>query len=954
MVDTPLPEPLPVHVNPVAPQNPTPLQSYIDALTHAYDQVVHWRKNLFEIPRGKLGKDFIIAMTSNLEKWSNADSRPYCLKALMLMPNLLLQKSTNTKNAKHKNKVNRETLQRRLSLWYENKISDLLNEGQAIQNRLPSGKHKDTNVESISRRFRVLVSSGNVNGALRLLGSNKSGVLPLDAETRKLLDEKHPKAEPLFEDLLMDDSNVQEIHPVIFDQIDSELIRKVALETKGAAGPSNLDANAWRRILVSKHFAKESPDLAKAIAEFAKSLCQTKLDDLNPLEAYLACSLIPLDKDPGLRPIGIGEVLRRIVGKAITTILKPDLKESVDGVQMCVSQEGGAEAAVHAMCDIFSVDSCQAVIQVDANNAFNSINRKVLLQNVKVLCPPIANFTHNCYATPSRLFVTGGDEISSEEGTTQGDPIAMPIYAIGIDPLIRALKEVNGIKQAGFADDLSGAGSLVDLKAWWEKIASLGPKIGYYAKISKSWLIVKPEFEAEAQEIFAGSGINITTEGRRHLGAVLGTEAFRENYVNSRVQEWVDELSILSDIAKTEPHSAYSAYTFGFKSKYNYLMRTVPNISHLLGPLDNAVDNLISILLQGSEFDRVQRSLFALPVKLGGLGMPIPSEVADSQYASSRLITRQLVAQIVSQSHENTVDPDLLKTDKAMVRKNKLIDQKARIESLLPSLSQSQKLLLTTCSEKGASVWLSALPLSDKGFLLSKQEFHDALCIRYGLPIRRLPSTCICGAAFHVEHALTCLTGGYAIIRHNNIRDIYGSLAAEICNDVTIEPLLTPLSGEKFAHKSTTTDDDARLDVAARGFWRPGTRAFFDVRVFNPLAPSYRSSSMEAIYKRLEKEKKNKYNERVLQVERGSFTPLVFSTLGGCGREADRATKMLAERISTKQNENYAKTLTMIRTEISFAIIKAATLCLRGSRSKYSVPVNTIDVSLDMANAQVK
>ena len=89
-------------------------------------------------------------------------------------------------------------------------------------------------------------------------------------------------------------------------------------------------------------------------------------------------------------------------------------------------------------------------------------------------------------------------------------------------------------------------------------------------------------------------------------------------------------------------------------------------------------------------------------------------------------------------------------------------------------------------------------------------------------------------------------------------------------------------------------------------------------------------------------------------MERGSFTPLVFSTLGGCGREADRATKMLAERISTKQNENYAKTLTIIRTEISFAIIKAATLCLRGARSKYSVPANTIDVSLDMANAQVK
>jgi hypothetical protein len=172
---------------------------------------------------------------------------------------------------------------------------------------------------------------------------------------------------------------------------------------------------------------------------------------------------------------------------------------------------------------------------------------------------------------------------------------------------------------------------------------------------------------------------------------------------------------------------------------------------------------------------------------------------------------------------------------------------------------------------------------------------------------------------------------------------------------VTTEPQLTPLSGETFAHKSTTTDDEARLDVAARGFWRPGAKAFFDVRVFNPLAPSYRSSSLEALYKRFEKEKKNKYNERVLEVERGSFTPLVFSTLGGCGREADRALKLLAERISIKQNVNYAKTLTMIRTEIGFAIVKAASLCLRGSRSKTAVPEpKTIDVALDTANAQVK
>ena len=114
-------------------------------------------------------------------------------------------------------------------------------------------------------------------------------------------------------------------------------------------------------------------------------LCRTKLSDLKPLEAYLACSLIPLDKNPGLRLIGIGEVLRRIVGKAITTVLKPDLKEAVDGVQMCMIQEGGAEATIYSMVDIFSESSTQAIIQVYAVNAFN-VKGSVEKTSPSILC----------------------------------------------------------------------------------------------------------------------------------------------------------------------------------------------------------------------------------------------------------------------------------------------------------------------------------------------------------------------------------------------------------------------------------------------------------------------------------------------------------------------------------------------------------------------------------------
>ena len=77
---------------------------------------------------------------------------------------------------------------------------------------------------------------------------------------------------------------------------------------------------------------------------------------------------------------------------------------------------------------------------VDASNAFNSINRKAALHNINVSCPSLAQVLINTYRAPVRLFITGSGEISSTEGTTQGDPLAMSIYALAITPLINQLR----------------------------------------------------------------------------------------------------------------------------------------------------------------------------------------------------------------------------------------------------------------------------------------------------------------------------------------------------------------------------------------------------------------------------------------------------------------------------------------------------------------------------------
>ena len=93
------------------------------------------------------------------------------------------------------------------------------------------------------------------------------------------------------------------------------------------------------------------------------------------------------------------------------------------------------------MRDIFANEDTEAVLLIDAENAFNSINRKVMLHNLNFICPVITTYITNCYITPERLFIIGGEETLSKEGTTQGDPTAMEAYALGILPLIHFLLE---------------------------------------------------------------------------------------------------------------------------------------------------------------------------------------------------------------------------------------------------------------------------------------------------------------------------------------------------------------------------------------------------------------------------------------------------------------------------------------------------------------------------------
>ena len=158
------------------------------------------------------------------------------------------------------------------------------------------------------------MKKGNVNSAVKIRPDNmKNGILHLTGQTLNQLKLKHPEEKEGSQEILLTDTP-ETIHPIKFESIDVEKIQKAAVKTQGGSRPPGMDADGWKRILTSKEFGKSSIDLCKAFAEVIKKICSIETQSAS-LETFLACRLIPLDKNPGLRHIGIGEVLRRIADK---------------------------------------------------------------------------------------------------------------------------------------------------------------------------------------------------------------------------------------------------------------------------------------------------------------------------------------------------------------------------------------------------------------------------------------------------------------------------------------------------------------------------------------------------------------------------------------------------------------------------------------------------------------
>ena len=184
-------------------------------------------------------------------------------------------------------------------------------------------------------------------------------------------------------------------------------------------------------------------------------------------------------------------------------IISEDIQDTAGSLQVCAGHISCCKAAIHAMRQVFQSQEIDRMILVDASNAFNALNQKVALQNIKNLCPSLAKVLINTYREDGQLFIDGNmvnySLMLSQEDTIQGDPLAMAMFAIS--PLLHRLEEED-IKQVWFADDATAGGDISHFKSWWDCITELGPHYGYHSNASKTCLLVKESRLGESCTIF--------------------------------------------------------------------------------------------------------------------------------------------------------------------------------------------------------------------------------------------------------------------------------------------------------------------------------------------------------------------------------------------------------------------------------------------------------------------
>ena len=337
-----------------------------------------------------------------------------------------------------------------------------------------------------------------------------------------------------------------------------------------------------------------------------------------------------------LQPIALGESLRRLTARAMCMQKRRLSLTFFRPVQHGVPTKSGPKLITHRIQLALQENPDWVVIKSDVKNAFNSISRRSMLDQLSTAFPDLANHANRMYEESSSLLFMQGSSpivISSEEGVHQGDSLGRALFAITIQPVLLNLeKDHLQIHVLAYLDDVFLLGNATDV-------------LCAFHNLKRAFSSISLEITSHKCEIFCSSstvainesaGIPVNYQGSLFLGTPIGSSSFAESLCSTIAQSGntlCDQLTKLGDI-----QSAMLLLRHCHVPKLDYLAQTgfPGQLTQAAKIHDTQMHNTFSNLLGYVRLDDSMWQQASLPIRLGGFGMTLLTSVSQHAFVASR------------------------------------------------------------------------------------------------------------------------------------------------------------------------------------------------------------------------------------------------------------------------------------------------------------------------------
>ena len=653
-------------------------------------------------------------------------------------------------------------------------------------------------------------------------------------------------------------------------------------------------------------------------------------------------TLIPLaKKDGGIRPIAVGQTLRRVVAKCMRGRVMHSVGGDLAPLQLGCGVPLGCEAAAHATRQfLHHMPPDHVIAKVDFKNAFNSLRRDSMIRAVQQFTPDLFSYVHSAYASPSLLFC-GDQTILSEEGVQQGDPLGPLLFSITIQNLISGLRSPFRVF---YLDDGTIGGSPGDVVSDLHHIEEGAAGLGLVLNRNKSELICDDGLLPSA--VFSSfPGLQVVG---RSCASLLGTPIGDLQSIERCLRDKLEKLGVLGDrLHLLSSHDALLILRHSLCiPKVLYILRTAPCfLSNFLSTFDNRLRSLLSGVLNVDLSNDRAWIQATLPVKAGGIGVRRVSQLAPSAYLASAAGCSDLTQLIQPPLFQDlpvpywaeavecwkrgvSADPPCPSRQSCQRAWDSLLVTTSYETLLESAISSIEKARLMAVVHPDSGAWLNALPISALGLRLDDTEIQISIGLRLGLPLCR-PHLCDgCGATVDESgvHGLSCRFSKGRHSRHASLN----SLVKRGLDSAKIPSHLEPVGLFRL--------DGRRPDGATMVPWKCGKVMVWDVTCADSLANSHRelaSRETGAVAACAEQRKRAKYTH--LEATH-FFIPIAFETFGAIGEEGRSFFKDLGRRIAVTTKE--PQSLQFLLQRLSIAVQRgnaASILGTLGSMERWGV-----------------